>query len=95
MLFVPPAFVYLQSYLACPTLFILFPLHADVAPNWLPCFPFSAQKHAYDIFFVNGLAAEVVQTLVPCLQQGGTDGIDINAVHSNAERYGCRLSVCP
>ncbi|CAL0320048.1 unnamed protein product [Lupinus luteus] len=58
----------------------------DVAPNWLACFPFPAQKHVYDVFFVRGFVAEVVQVLVPLLQQNGTDGLDVNAVVSNAER---------
>ncbi|XP_015882359.3 uncharacterized protein LOC107418195 isoform X1 [Ziziphus jujuba] len=58
----------------------------DVASNWLACFPFSARKHVYDVFFVNGLASEVVQTLVPCLQQSGSDDVDVNAINSNAER---------
>ncbi|XP_060670509.1 uncharacterized protein LOC107418195 isoform X2 [Ziziphus jujuba] len=57
----------------------------DVASNWLACFPFSARKHVYDVFFVNGLASEVVQTLVPCLQQSGSDDVDVNAINSNAE----------
>lgn len=79
-----------RSYCAYPLFLILLLLHADVASNWLVCFPFSARKHAYDIFFVNGLIAEVVQTLVPCLQQSGSDGIEVNAVLSNAERYGIK-----
>nr|XP_048330054.1 uncharacterized protein LOC125422429 isoform X1 [Ziziphus jujuba var. spinosa] len=58
----------------------------DVASNWLACFPFSACKHVYDVFFVNGLASEVVRTLVPCLQQSGSDDVDVNAINSNAER---------
>lgn len=58
----------------------------DVASNWLACFPISAQKQVYDVFFVNGLATEVVQTVVPCLLQNGSDNLDINAVRSNAER---------
>ncbi|KAK7282002.1 hypothetical protein RIF29_10458 [Crotalaria pallida] len=58
----------------------------DVAPNWLACFPFSAHKHVYDVFFVRGPVIEVVQVLVPSLQQNGTDGLDVNAVLSNAER---------
>ena len=62
---------------------------ADVAPNWLACFPFSAQKHVYDVFFVRGLVSEVVQILVPFLQQNGSDGLDVNAVLSNSERYAC------
>ena len=45
------------------------------------------RKHVYDVFFVDGLASEVVQTLVPCLQPIGTDGLDVNAVRLNAERY--------
>lgn len=63
-------------------------MHADVASNWLACFPFSAKKHVYDAFFVNGVATEVVQTLVPFLQQSGNGSLDVNAVHSNTERYG-------
>ena len=43
--------------------------------------------HVYDVFFVNGLVTEVVQTLVPCLQQNASDGHDVNYVHSNTERY--------
>ncbi len=63
-------------------------LHADLASNWLACLPLSARIHVYDVFFVDGLATEVVQTLVPCLQQNATDGLDVNSVHSNTERYG-------
>lgn len=59
---------------------------AEVASNWLACFPISARKHIYDNFFVNGLMTEVVQALVPCLQQIGNDGLDVNAVRSNTER---------
>ncbi|KAF5732191.1 telomere length regulation protein TEL2 [Tripterygium wilfordii] len=58
----------------------------DVASNWLPCFPFSAQKLVYDVYFVDGLTSEVVQTLVPFLQHSGSDYVDVNAVHSNTER---------
>ncbi|PQM37274.1 telomere length regulation protein TEL2 homolog [Prunus yedoensis var. nudiflora] len=58
----------------------------DIASDWLACFPFSARKHVYDVFFVNGLATEVVQTLVPCLHQSGSDDLDVKAVHSNTER---------
>ncbi|KAJ7945759.1 Telomere length regulation protein TEL2 like [Quillaja saponaria] len=59
----------------------------DVASNWLACFPISAQKHVYDVFFLGGLATEVVQTLVPCLQRSGSGDLgDINAINLNAER---------
>lgn len=58
----------------------------DLASNWLACLPLSARIHVYDVFFVDGLATEVVQTLVPCLQQNATDGLDVNSVHSNTER---------
>ncbi|KAM5575117.1 hypothetical protein ABKV19_014186 [Rosa sericea] len=67
-------------------------LHSDhllgfyVASNWLACFPFSARKHVYDVFFVNGLATEVVQILVPYLQQSRSGDLDVNAVHSNTKR---------
>lgn len=64
-------------------------LPADVASNWLGCFPFSAQKHVYDVFFVRGLVSEVLQILVPFLQLNAVDGLDVNAVLSNSERYGC------
>ena len=63
-------------------------LHADLASNWLACFPLSARIHVYDVFFVDGLATEVVQALVPCLRQNATDDHDVNSVHSNTERYG-------
>uniref|UniRef100_A0A2P2KS79 Telomere length regulation protein TEL2 homolog n=1 Tax=Rhizophora mucronata TaxID=61149 RepID=A0A2P2KS79_RHIMU len=59
----------------------------DVASNWLACFPFSATKHVYDTFFSNGLATEVVQSLVPCLQHRVNDSFDVNVVRSNSERY--------
>ncbi|XP_014489992.1 telomere length regulation protein TEL2 homolog isoform X1 [Vigna radiata var. radiata] len=58
----------------------------DVASNWLGCFPFSAQKHVYDVFFVRGLVSEVLQILVPFLQLNAVDGLDVNAVLSNSER---------
>lgn len=62
-------------------------LHADIASNWLACFPFTAQKHVYDIFFVKGLPTEVVQILVPFLQQKASDDLDANSVQTNTERY--------
>lgn len=61
-------------------------LPADVASNWLACFPFSAQKYVYDVFFVHGFVTEVLQILVPFLQQNRSDDIDINVVISNSER---------
>ena len=64
------------------------PLHADLASYWLVCFPLSARIHVYDVFFVDGLATEVVQTLFPCLQQNAIDDHDVNSVYSNTERYG-------
>ncbi|XP_052182817.1 uncharacterized protein LOC127795278 isoform X3 [Diospyros lotus] len=63
----------------------------DVATNWLACFPLSARRHVYDVFFVNGCMMEVVQTVVPCLQKNGSGSLDINAVHSNVERV---LALC-
>ena len=48
----------------------------------------------YDVFFVNGLATEVVQILVPCLQQSGSGDLDVNAVQSNTERYAPVILVC-
>ncbi|KAL9375470.1 hypothetical protein Peur_032349 [Populus x canadensis] len=59
----------------------------DVVSDWLACFPVSAKKHVYDVFFVNGFATEVVQTLVPYLQyKGNGSAVDVNAVQSNTER---------
>ncbi|KAK6148135.1 hypothetical protein DH2020_019047 [Rehmannia glutinosa] len=58
----------------------------DVASNWLACFPASARKHVYDVFFLNGCAAETVQVVVPCLQLSGSGSHDSIAVCSNAER---------
>ncbi|XP_031405287.1 telomere length regulation protein TEL2 homolog isoform X2 [Punica granatum] len=58
----------------------------DVACNWLACFPFTAQRHVYDVFFTNGLATEVVQTLIPSLSQKNAASPDVNAVLSNIER---------
>ncbi|KAK4256981.1 hypothetical protein QN277_006633 [Acacia crassicarpa] len=70
---------------------IAFPTFArflllDVATNWLTCFPFSAKKHVYDVFFVHGFIPEVVQILALSLQHSGSDAPDINAVLSNCER---------
>ncbi|KAG8379406.1 hypothetical protein BUALT_Bualt07G0085200 [Buddleja alternifolia] len=62
------------------------PIYIDVASNWLDCFPASARKHVYDVFFLNGPATEIVQVVVPCLQFSGSDGHDPIAVCSNAER---------
>lgn len=64
-------------------------LPADVATNWLTCFPFSAKKHVYDVFFVHGLIPEVVQILALSLQHNGSDGPEVNAVLSNSERCDC------
>jgi len=65
----------------------------DVVSDWLACFPVSAKKHVYDVFFVNGFATEVVQTLVPYLQYKGNGSVvDVNAVQSNTERY--KFSLC-
>ncbi|XP_050257060.1 uncharacterized protein LOC126702405 isoform X6 [Quercus robur] len=58
----------------------------DLASYWLSCFPLSARIHVYDVFFVDGSATEVVQTLFPCLQQNAIDDHDVNSVHSNTER---------
>ncbi|GLT29900.1 hypothetical protein SLA2020_047330 [Shorea laevis] len=58
----------------------------DVASNWLACFPFSAQKHVYDVFFVNGVVNEVIQVLVPGPQQNRISGLNIDAVQANIER---------
>ncbi|XP_039017198.1 telomere length regulation protein TEL2 homolog [Hibiscus syriacus] len=63
----------------------------DVASNWLTCFPFSAKKHIYDVFFVNGLSTEVVQVLVPFLQQSSSYNLDVDAIQSNVERL---LLIC-
>ena len=41
----------------------------------------------YDVFFVDGLITEVVQTLVSSLQPIKSDGIDVNVVRLNSERY--------
>ncbi|KAK3040594.1 hypothetical protein RJ639_026915, partial [Escallonia herrerae] len=68
-----------------------FQLCADVACNWLACFPISARKHVYDVFFVHGHVIEVVQTLVPFLQQSGDRKVDSSPVCSNAERL---VAVC-
>ena len=68
-------------------------LDVDVMSDWLACFPVSAKKLVYDVFFVNGLATEVVQALVPFLQYNGNGSVaDVNAVQSNTERY--KFSLC-
>ncbi|KAL3818589.1 hypothetical protein ACJIZ3_004494 [Penstemon smallii] len=58
----------------------------DIPSNWLTCFPTSARKHVYDVFFLNGYAAEVIEVVVPCLQPSGFGSHDFSAVCSNAER---------
>lgn len=70
-------------------------LPADVASNWLACFPILAQKYVYDVFFVRGFVTEVLQILVPFLQQSGSDGLDVNAVISNSERYDMNVHIVP
>ncbi|XP_071692455.1 uncharacterized protein [Rutidosis leptorrhynchoides] len=62
----------------------------DVALNWLTCFPISAKKHLYDVFFLKGYVSEVVQTLVPYLQHHSNGRLEIS-VCSNTERL---LALC-
>ncbi|XP_021762025.1 telomere length regulation protein TEL2 homolog [Chenopodium quinoa] len=52
----------------------------DVASNWLSCFPLTARKLVYDVFFVKGLIFEVVQALIPSLNHS------TSVVRSNTER---------
>jgi hypothetical protein len=74
-------------HFALPFFLLGMQLSADVASNWLACFPYSAQKYVYDVFFVHGLVTEVLQILVSYLQHNGSDDIDVNVVISNSERY--------
>ncbi|XP_047341231.1 telomere length regulation protein TEL2 homolog [Impatiens glandulifera] len=60
----------------------------DVASNWLACFPLSASKNVYDVFFVNGDIVEVVQTVVPFIRKTSDGSSD---VCSNAGRV---LTLC-
>ncbi|GJX70702.1 telomere length regulation protein TEL2 homolog isoform X1 [Tanacetum coccineum] len=62
----------------------------DVALNWLTCFPISAKKHLYDVFFLRGIVSDVVQTLVPYLQHH-TNGRLEASICSNTERL---LALC-
>ncbi|XP_024976504.1 telomere length regulation protein TEL2 homolog isoform X1 [Cynara cardunculus var. scolymus] len=62
----------------------------DVALDWLTCFPISAKKHLYDVFFLSGCVSEVVQTLVPYLQHQSNGGLE-TSVCSNAQRL---LALC-
>lgn len=66
---------------AFPTLarFLLY----DVASDWLPCFPISATKSVYDVFFVNAPIIQVVEILLPCLHQTNNQ---TTSVCENAER---------
>lgn len=59
---------------------------ADVALNWLTCFPISAKKHLYDVFFLRGIVSEVVQSLVPYLQHHLNGRLEAS-ICSNTERY--------
>nr|XP_043607857.1 telomere length regulation protein TEL2 homolog isoform X2 [Erigeron canadensis] len=65
-------------------------LLSDVALNWLTCFPASAKKHLYDVFFVRGCVSEVVQTLVPYLQYHSNGRLQ-TTICSNTERL---LALC-
>ncbi|CAN1128757.1 Telomere length regulation protein TEL2 homolog [Linum perenne] len=58
----------------------------DIASNWLACFPYSVKQHVYDVYFVHGLAIEVIQSLVPCLRCNLNDGLDAKAVQLNTQR---------
>ncbi|KAI3820688.1 hypothetical protein L1987_08236 [Smallanthus sonchifolius] len=62
----------------------------DVALNWLTCFPISAKKHVYDVFFLKGCVSEVVQTLVPYLQHHSNGRLE-TSICSNTERL---LALC-
>nr|GEW71526.1 hypothetical protein [Tanacetum cinerariifolium] len=62
----------------------------DVALNWLTCFPISAKKHLYDVFFLRGIVSEVVQTLVPYLQHHSNGRLEAS-ICSNTERI---LGLC-
>ncbi|KAL8243120.1 hypothetical protein R6Q59_009378, partial [Mikania micrantha] len=62
----------------------------DVALNWLTCFPISAKKHLYDVFFLRGCVSEVVQTLVPYLQHHSNGRLE-TSICSNTERL---LALC-
>lgn len=59
---------------------------ADVASDWLSCFPIPVQKHLYDVFFLDGSVVEVVQVLVPFLHHVENGGFDANSVQTNVER---------
>ncbi|XP_076881668.1 uncharacterized protein LOC143529850 isoform X1 [Bidens hawaiensis] len=65
-------------------------LLVDVALNWLTCFPISAKKHLYDVFFLKGSVSEVVQTLVPYLQYHSNGKLE-TSICSNTERL---LAIC-
>ncbi|KAI3686392.1 hypothetical protein L1987_80067 [Smallanthus sonchifolius] len=62
----------------------------DVALIWLTCFPISAKKHVYDVFFLKGCVSEVVQTLVPYLQHHSNGRLE-TSICSNTERL---LALC-
>ncbi|PWA87366.1 embryo defective protein [Artemisia annua] len=62
----------------------------DVALNWLTCFPISAKKHLYDVFFLRGIVSEVVQSLVPYLQHHFNGRLEVS-ICSSTERL---LALC-
>lgn len=67
--------------------YVLFFCNADVASDWLSCFPVSVQKHLYDLFFLDGPVVEVVQVLVPFLHHVDKNAaVDANSVQTNVER---------
>ncbi|KAK9080539.1 hypothetical protein SSX86_000297 [Deinandra increscens subsp. villosa] len=65
-------------------------LLVDVALNWLTCFPISAKRHLYDVFFLRGCLSEVLQTLVPYLQHHSNGRLE-TSICSNTERL---LALC-
>lgn len=59
-----------------------------MAPNWLAQFPKSVRSQIYDSFFIKGPSIEVLEALVPMLNQKGSDNDPVlNKICSSVERF--------
>jgi hypothetical protein len=59
-----------------------------VAPNWLAQFPKSVRSQLHDSFFLEGPSIEVLEALIPMLNQKGSDKDPVsNKICSTAERF--------
>ncbi|PKA50062.1 putative protein phosphatase 2C 19 [Apostasia shenzhenica] len=59
----------------------------NVTSNWLRCFPALVRELVYDPFFLEGPTIEIIQMLVPALNQNGSrNKSELSSICSNIER---------